>query len=68
MVVIGTTYACLAILEDSDADVAAVLSCKMKFLVKDCDPNTGEAYDDDGYDDEYEVSVRDAITSSISHG
>jgi len=51
----GTTYACLAILEDSDADVAAVLSCKMKFLVKDCDPNTGEAYDDDGYDDEYEL-------------
>merc|ERR1719354_1442252 len=26
----------------------------MKFLVKDCDPNTGEA-DDDGYQDEYEL-------------
>lgn len=26
----------------------------MKYLVKDCDPNTGEP-DDDGYDDEYVV-------------
>lgn len=27
----------------------------MKYLVRDCDPNTGEP-DDDGYDDEYVVS------------
>jgi coatomer protein complex subunit gamma len=26
----------------------------MKFIVKDCDPATGEA-DEDGYDDEYQV-------------
>lgn len=26
----------------------------MKFIVKDCDPATGEA-DEDGYDDEYRV-------------
>lgn len=26
----------------------------MKYLVRDCDPNTGEP-DDDGYDDEYVV-------------
>lgn len=30
-------------------------SCTLKFIVKDCDPNTGEA-DDDGYEDEYVVS------------
>lgn len=27
----------------------------MKYLVRDCDPNTGEP-DDDGYEDEYVVS------------
>uniref|UniRef100_A0A8C8DRU2 Coatomer subunit gamma n=1 Tax=Oryzias sinensis TaxID=183150 RepID=A0A8C8DRU2_9TELE len=39
--------------------------CTMKYLVRDCDPNTGEP-DDDGYDDEYvledlEVTVADHI-------
>lgn len=29
----------------------------MKYLVRDCDPNTGEP-DDDGYDDEYVVRYR----------
>lgn len=29
----------------------------MKYLVRDCDPNTGEP-DDDGYDDEYVVRDR----------
>jgi len=28
----------------------------LKFLVKDCDPTTGEPDDDVGYDDEYVVS------------
>ena len=37
--------------------VTATFSCTLKFLVKDCDPNTGEP-DDDGYDDEYVVSLR----------
>lgn len=27
----------------------------MRFIVRDCDPNTGEP-DDDGYEDEYVVS------------
>ena len=27
----------------------------LKFIVKDCDPNTGEPDDDQGYDDEYVV-------------
>ena len=34
--------------------MTGTLSCTLKFLVKDCDPNTGEA-DDEGYDDEYVV-------------
>lgn len=33
----------------------------MKYLVRDCDPNTGEP-DDDGYDDEY--VVRNLSTST----
>lgn len=33
---------------------AAYFSNTLKFLVKDCDPNTGEA-EGDGYDDEYLV-------------
>lgn len=35
--------------------VTGTFSCTLKFIVKDCDPNTGEA-DDEGYDDEYVVS------------
>ena len=35
--------------------VTGTFSCTRKFLVKDCDPNTGEP-DDDGYEDEYVVS------------
>lgn len=27
----------------------------MKFIVKDCDPNTGEPDNDEGYQDEYEL-------------
>lgn len=34
--------------------VACTFSCMMKFTVKDCDPNTGEA-DVEGYEDEYVV-------------
>ena len=33
----------------------STFSCTLKFIVKDCDPNTGEP-DDDGYEDEYVVS------------
>lgn len=36
--------------------VSCTFSCTMKYLVRDCDPNTGEP-DDDGYDDEYVVSA-----------
>jgi hypothetical protein len=35
----------------------AFFSNTLKFMVKDCDPNTGEA-DEVGYDDEYVVSLK----------
>ena len=53
----GVAYACVRILDEDDAtNVTMQLACTMKFLVKDCDPNTGEADDDEGYEDEYPVS------------
>uniref|UniRef100_H3B7N0 Coatomer subunit gamma n=1 Tax=Latimeria chalumnae TaxID=7897 RepID=H3B7N0_LATCH len=47
------------------SSVSCTFSCTMKFLVRDCDPNTREP-DDDGYEDEYvledlEVTVSDHI-------
>lgn len=41
--------------------VSCTFSCTMKYLVRDCDPNTGEP-DDDGYDDEYVVRENPART------
>lgn len=35
--------------------VTASFSCTLKFIVKDCDPATGEPDDDEGYEDEYVV-------------
>ncbi|XP_052780157.1 coatomer subunit gamma-2-like [Mya arenaria] len=60
----GTTYT-LARLPEDATSVTGTFSCTLKFVVKDCDPNTGEA-DDEGYDDEYvledvEVSVADHV-------
>ena len=37
--------------------VTGTFSNTMKFIVKDCDPNTGEA-DEEGYNDEYVVCGR----------
>ena len=54
----GTTYACMEISEDEE--VATCLSCTMKFVVRDCDPNTGEA-DDVGYEDEYAVCSKNYL-------
>ena len=50
----GTTYTVVR-LPDDPTQVTSTFSCTLKFIVKDCDPNTGEA-DDDGYEDEYVVS------------
>jgi coatomer protein complex subunit gamma len=47
----GTTYT-LVHLPDDPTHVSGTFSCTLKFVVKDCDPNTGEP-DDDGYEDEY---------------
>nr|CAB3232871.1 coatomer subunit gamma-2-like [Phallusia mammillata] len=61
----GVTYACIAIPDEDPTDVTTTLSCILKFLVKDCDPNTGET-DDDGYNDEYvledvDITVADHV-------
>lgn len=60
----GTTYTLVRLPEDPTA-VTGTFSCTLKFIVKDCDPNTGEA-DEEGYDDEYvledvEVAVGDHV-------
>jgi len=47
----GTTYT-LVRLPDDPTHVTGTFTCTLKFIVKDCDPNTGEP-DDDGYEDEY---------------
>lgn len=36
--------------------VVGTFNCTLKFVVKDCDPNTGEP-DDEGYEDEYVVGI-----------
>lgn len=60
----GTTYT-LVRMPDDATNVTGTFSCTLKFIVKDCDPNTGEA-DEEGYDDEYvledvEVNVADHV-------
>ena len=50
----GTTYTLVRI-PDDPTQATATFSCTLKFVVKDCDPATGEA-DDEGYEDEYVVS------------
>ena len=60
----GKSY-CLLELPDEDDICATTLSCQMKFIVHDCDPNSGEA-DEQGFPDEYviddiEISVGDHI-------
>lgn len=60
----GTTYTLVRLPEDPTM-VTGTFSCTLKFIVKDCDPNTGEA-EDEGYDDEYvledvEVAVGDHV-------
>ena len=32
-----------------------MFNCKLKYIVKDCDPTTGQPDDDAGYEDEYTV-------------
>ncbi|GBN02547.1 hypothetical protein AVEN_46764-1, partial [Araneus ventricosus] len=35
----------------------------LKYLVKDCDPNSGEPDDDEGYEDEYVLEDLDVLLS-----
>lgn len=60
----GKTY-CIMDLPEDDEVCASSLSCQMKFIVHDCDPNSGDV-DEAGYPDEYviddiEISVGDHI-------
>ncbi|XP_061178687.1 coatomer subunit gamma-2-like [Saccostrea echinata] len=64
----GTTYTMVRLPEDAQL-VTGTFSCVLKFIVKDCDPNTGEP-DDEGYEDEYvledvEVTVADHVQRVI---
>ncbi|XP_066283814.1 coatomer subunit gamma-2-like isoform X2 [Branchiostoma lanceolatum] len=61
----GITYTCVALPEEDPTSVIGTFSNTLKFLVKDCDPNTGEP-DEEGYEDEYvledvEVTISDHI-------
>ncbi|CAH1784771.1 unnamed protein product [Owenia fusiformis] len=62
--VTSTTYTLLQLPEEP-SQVTGTFTCTMKFVVKDCDPNTGEP-DDEGYEDEYvledlEIAVGDHV-------
>lgn len=61
----GSTYTIVEFPEDV-LNSAASFGATLKFIVKDCDPNTGEPDSDEGYDDEYmledlEISVADQV-------
>ncbi|NXM74968.1 COPG2 protein, partial [Serilophus lunatus] len=58
-------YTLVHIPQDDPTAVACTFSCTMKFVVRDCDPNTGVP-EEEGYEDEYvledlEVTVSDHI-------
>lgn len=60
----GHAYALVKI-PDDPSQVTASFECVMKFIVKDCDPTTGEP-DSEGYNDEYaletvEIDVADHV-------
>eukprot|EP00123_Amoebidium_parasiticum_P005946 comp17018_c0_seq1/m.15702 comp17018_c0_seq1/g.15702 ORF comp17018_c0_seq1/g.15702 comp17018_c0_seq1/m.15702 type:complete len:883 (-) comp17018_c0_seq1:539-3187(-) len=49
-------------LPDDPTDVSATFTNTLKFLVKDCDPTTGEP-DEEGYEDEYVLEDLDLTTA-----
>lgn len=62
---VGSTYVIVEYPEDKQLTVGTFCAT-LKFLVKDCDPNTGEPDSDEGYDDEYiledlDVTVADQV-------
>ena len=65
----GTIYVVLATPTDM-SDWVGTISPTLKFVVKDCDPETGEPDSDEGYDDEYvledmEISMSDFVQRAM---
>ncbi|GFY78140.1 coatomer subunit gamma-2 [Trichonephila inaurata madagascariensis] len=56
----GTTYACVSLPSDPLV-VIGTFGNTLKYLVKDCDPNSGEPDDDEGYEDEYVLEDLDIL-------
>ena len=52
--------------EDVEAATAGTINAVLKFVVKDCDPDTGLPDSDEGYDDEYVVSFDCFFSSKFS--
>lgn len=52
-----TSYVIIQWPIDLEAASAGTISASLKFLVKDCDPDTGLPDSDEGYDDEYVVRL-----------
>ncbi|RWS30904.1 Coatomer subunit gamma-2-like protein [Leptotrombidium deliense] len=60
----GTTYTCLEIENDDTSTITGTCDdIMLKYIVKDCDPNTGQPLDDDGYDDEYTLEDVDILVA-----
>ena len=62
----GTTYT-LVKMNDPNSVTGTFLNT-LKFVVKDCDPNTGEPDDEVGYDDEYVVSTIINVANGVHLG
>ena len=65
----GTSYAVIATPEDMSEWIGTV-SATLKFVVKDCDPTTGEPDSDEGYPDEYvledlELTIADYVQRTM---
>lgn len=63
----GTTYT-LVQFSDDPTQVSASFSCTLKFIVKDCDPATGEPDDDEGYEDEYVLEDMEMVVADHVQG
>lgn len=63
----GTAYTVVAFSDDATS-VTASFSCTLKFVVKDCDPSTGEPDDDDGYEDEYVLEDMELVVADHVQG
>jgi len=60
----GTVYIILATPEDL-SEWAGTISATLKFIVKDCDPTTGEPDTDEGYPDEYVLEDLDVTVADF---